>query len=397
MRFCFLLFAPLLLTSCGLFDGDDKPGGPLAPIVRDGTPYILSVLEATPDTVHHHAEVYVGRLFNALDFSYDPYGDPPTIEPLKRIWQPMLSSQVTNMCAAMRLRPEADTDAEVHVIGPLGQPEQARVAFVHEAHGVYGDVARRLVLVEGARYRLEVRLSDGQRYEAETVIPARGAWELPERVEIQTRFERDKDGLPGEYGEARLPFYTIPEDAVALLESWNGDLAFDRMLFGLYPEENFRFQSRGNWLRGTLVGQHTITPDNPYGFSYLMEESNKYLRSVWALAPNHVTVRYDSLYEYRTLQFLNRDLFHWYNNVHFTVTIPPRDSLSHRYDQHFEASEARDTTYLPRLSNVYRVDESGQRQPRVPGDAVGVFAAYSARYYKLRLVPVRQGYDACRL
>ena len=394
MRHIFLLLT-LLLAGCGLFDSD-KPDGPLAPIVQDGTPYILSVLEATPDTVHHHPEVYVGRVYNALSFDYDPYLDPPTIEPLKRIFQPMLSSQVTNMCAMMRLRPEADTDAEVWVVGPLGEAGETRVAFTHEAVGVYGDVSRRLVLREGSRYRLEVGLSDGRRYEAETEIPERGEWNLPSRLEIPTKLYRESDtGIMSESGEQTLPFYTIPAGAVAVFESWNGELEFDRMLFGMHPGENFRFQSRGNWLRGTLVGQHAITSDDPYGFGPYAKDRD--IRSVWVVDANHIVVRYDSLYEYRTLQFLNKDLFMWYNNVHFIVTTPTRDSLGYRSDEHYAASKARDTTYLPRLSNLHRVNESGQRQPRVPGDAVGVFAAYSARYYKMRLVPLREGYDACRL
>ncbi len=383
MRHIFLLLT-LLLAGCGLFDSE-KPDAPLTRLVHDGTPYILSVLEATPDTVLHHPEVYVGRLYDPFDLKYDPYSESETIEPLKRIWNPILSSQVTNMAAVMRFRPKPDTEAEVFVTGPMGHSSEQRVRFTHEQSGVYGDLARKLSLKEGSTYRLEVTLADGSRYSAQTTLPGRSSWPLPDRIEIPTKLYRDVDGYLSERGQGEVSIYTIPENTVALIENWNRELQFDRYIFGLYPEEKFRFQSRGNWWRAPGNGQQALSSPVPD------------TRPVEWGVDFHVETRYDSLYEYKAVFFLNSDIYRWYNPVYLEYGSPVHDPMSDVQQQHYDAAMRRDTTYLPRLSNVHRVDEQGKPLPYAPGDAVGLFGGYSARFLRVTLVPLREGYDACRL
>ena len=389
MRSGLLLTAALLFgCSCsGFGDSEEQPAPPITKkMVADGTPYIVGLLGHSPDTTFHHPEVYVGRLSDPMRRDYDLYEDREAFPPTLSIWDPVLWSQVVNQCSYLRLRTDPDPTATVSVTGPLEQPGEQTVTFVHERDGVYGDVGSALVIRPLGRYRLDVRLADGRRYGGETTMLGVSDWPQPARnvLPLKRISYHDWDGL-GEMsidGERAAPFTTPSGSGVTVVHrSW--DLDYSRELYILKEGEQFWFEEKGPYFREAAhFRAMSSEPEFREGFLYIYSANSRTFS------------RRDSVSEYRRVTHVNRDMLSFYTNEHFRFGTFRRDSLDIRHNARLDARYYRDSTYLPRVTTLYKVGADGRPLPKADLDAVGVFGAHTSRYKKIRHVFARD-YDAC--
>ena len=386
LRFATLLSALALpLSALGLAACDSGETTPQFRHKRvpDGTPFIVATLEATPDTVHHHPQVYVGSLTDPQDFDYNLFADAEH-KPGDELWMPTFFAQVAMLGRQLNLRPTPDERAAVTVTGPLGEPGEATVAFAHERRGAYGDLERRLVQVALGRYRLDVTLGDGRRYTAETQLPGLGALTLPDTTFIPVRLEvvLPEDG--GGYFETHDGPVRVPvqygEGAVLSVCRRNMSLEHDRLLFGLGPDEEFPYQDRGQFLSTSgvyLIATNAAMPEGETPCAMVWSEGSAYRR--FDAIPNH----------FAFLQ-LNADLSRYYVAEDFEFSTMPYDPFAgEKLTRQMDAGAYRDSTFLPSVSNIYRVGPDGAALPKAQSDAVGVFGGYTARYARNVMVPVR--------
>ena len=368
----------VLLAACD--SGDTTPQF-RHKMVPDGTPFIVATLEATPDTVHYHPQVYVGSLSDPQDFHYNLFADAAH-KPGNELWMPTFFAQVAMLGRQLNLRPTPDERASVTVTGPLGMQGEATVAFAHERRGAYGDLERRLVQVARGRYRLDVTLGDGRRYTATTQLPGMGELTLPDTTFIPVRLEEFENGSGYYETHDGAIFYPVEygEGAVLSVCRRNMSLEHDRILFGLGPGEEFPYQDRGQYLSTSgvyLIATNATMPEGLTPCGTQWTEGTGYRR-------------FDELPNHFALLQMNADLARYYIAEDFEWSHPHYDPYSaEQLTRQMDAGAYRDSTFLPSISNIYRVGTDGRALPKEQSDAVGVFGGYTARYAKNVMVPVR--------
>lgn len=358
-------------------------------MVADGTPYIVSTLEYTPDTLLHVPEVYVGRLRDPQDPDYHALNDRANVEHLLKIWQPTLQAQVLGKVNMLRLIAAPEPAASVHITGPLGTAQEATVAFGYAGHGVYEDRARALVLAPRGRYRLDVRLPEGKAYQSETTLPDVSAQAFPSEYRIAVH--RSPDGYGGESSlDSAIPRdsvrLSVPEGAKGLVYNFNRSLEHDRCVYPPEPGRDYAYADRGNWLRGPFpfVGADPERMKSP-GFAL-----------VWSTSATRCP-RFSSVTMFPRVSFVNDDLMRFFEPEHNDTKMWRGDPYWMVQDPRlWRATVERDLTYLPSVSNILQVGPSGNVLPKAQSDAVGVFGGFTTRYYKSRIVPVRD-FDPCLL
>lgn len=238
MRYlCLLCIVVSLLQGCDIFSKNDDH----IPLIPKETPFIVGVLEASDDTVHHYPEVYVGYLSQPKGFEAEP------VWKISGIWWPVTNIQVTRPATVMDFKRRDDRQAKVNIRGPLGESKEKRVSFSHVGKGVYGDVNYELSLQGGATYQLSVTMGDGRQYMATTKIPEQFEWSVPDTAVMELELKRDAFGTM--YEEAKenllLEFSVSPETAFITYQEnsehdfFNYETSEGRVLFG----------DRGHYLR----------------------------------------------------------------------------------------------------------------------------------------------------
>ena len=368
----------LTLAVLALLAGCDPAGtgidGPK--LIPDETPYIIGVLEHSPDTLFHHPQVYVALATDQADVNYSLLQDFEH-KPNEELWHPVAWAQVGLKLSSFKIRPVPYDRAEVSVTGPLGEPGEQTVPFPFETRGVYGDAARALEIQPQGRYRLDVRLADGRRYTAETAVPTTTEWTLPDTMDVPVSLSASAPYDPTNYELGRVWFdWTPPPASESELTSYGqtGTLEEDYDLNRLIPGESLPYEERNDWVRmGRRFGVFTTSyaghrhPDLSWGST-----SDRPLRHTWRF--------------WTRLYSLNLDLGRFYKSEDQYTETQDGDPWREANWNLANVVRDRDTGYFPRVSNLQTVPTEGTPEPR---DAVGVFGAFGARYGTTVLRAVR--------
>ena len=112
-RFISLLMWTASLAGLGACDeaGYARQG---VPLIADETPYIVAVLEQSPDTSFHHPQVYVALATDTMDPNYSILRDYAN-KPNEELWHPVAWAQVGLKLSRLRIRPVPYDDAEVSI------------------------------------------------------------------------------------------------------------------------------------------------------------------------------------------------------------------------------------------------------------------------------------------
>lgn len=368
-----LICIAIVLQGCDLLNKNSEEK-PFVKLVPDHTPFIVSTLEATADTVHHYPEVFVGYL---SDFRKGE--DGPLPYPLPGIWWPVLNAQVYHIAADMNLSLGIEDEARVAIRGPLNRPNEGRVVLTYEEYGVYGDQSSALSLMAGERYELSVKLPDGRAYTAFTRLPRLPKWEAPDSVEMPLKLMRFSTGVYVEEYKEEIPFpYETAPEAVYTIGQFNYE--YDYETFGM-GKEAFLYSDRGPFWRE--------------GATYMIRHNNTF-RDKQAFSPKWIDLQTDSLkYSEKAwgrLSQINKDLGKFYQNVFNWIAVETEDPWSLEDTRQVQAHLQRDTTYLFEISNIFKVGEGENVLPKDQSDAIGVFGGYSAAYRTTTLIPIR-GWD----
>ena len=368
----------LPLAALALLVGCDPAGtgidGPK--LIPDETPYIIGILEHSPDTLFHHPQVYVALATDQADVNYSLLRDFEH-KPNEELWHPVAWAQVGLKLDRMKIRPVPYDRAEVSVTGPLGEPGEQTVPFPFETRGVYGNAARALDIRPQGRYRLDVRLADGRRYTAETTVPTTTECTLPDTMDVEVSLAASAPFDPTNYELGRAWFdWTPPPTSESDLTSYGqtGTLEEDYELNQLIPGESLPYEELNDWVRmGRRFGVFTTSyaahrhPDLSWGST-----SAQPLRHTWRF--------------WTRLYSLNLDLGRFYNSEDQYTETQDGDPWSDANWNLANVVRDRDTGYFPRVSNLRTVPTEGTPEPR---DAVGVFGAFGARYGTTVLRAVR--------
>lgn len=368
----FHLFLPVFLIGCDLLSGNEQES--FIKLVPDNTLFVVSLLETSPDTIHHYPEVFVGRVHNVEhDLPFNP--DGPQVE---GIWWPVISAQVHNLCSRLNLVRIPESGALVSIEGPLQSEDQKKVIFEEEGNGVYGDHLQKLKLVPEGEYRLEVTLKGGSHYQAVTTLPELPIWEVPSSIEVELElsqfsngnyFEKNKDTIKLFYEPAPSAPYTTGQ--MNYSDDWE---SFD------VQKGKFLFEDRGNFLR---EGGNYFIQKN--GFF----ENQDFYDPRWN--GDESTPLKDSLQVWMYIAQLNGDMSErwFYQHIFNWIGMSSEDPWNDRDRELIDALVERDTTYLFDISNILKVDDNGKVLPKAQTDAIGVFGGYSAAYRTATVIPVR--------
>lgn len=364
--FYILLGLTSFLQSCDLQKNDSD----FTPLVPENTPFIVGVLEATEDTVHHYPEVYVGTVSNPEGFEAE------LVWTTEGIWWPVTNTLVTRPVTRNDFKGTADTNAKVEISGPLGEGNETTVQFRHEGNGIFGDVEYKLPLQGGKKYKLSVTMGDGRKYIAFTDIPELFNWEVPDSVSVDLELGQFYTGVHKEDSKetVELPFSVGPEVGYIVRKA---NSEYDYYNFDV-PEGGFLFDDRGNFLRE--------------GATYGLFDANSFLdkRSlplVWGGSANN-PLR-DSEYWWLSISQLNISLSKFYYSLFQFIGTNP-DGRWDRQDQaRLKALVERDDKFFFGISNILKVGENGEVMPKDQTDAIGVFGGYSAAYRALTVIPQR--------
>ena len=362
---CFVLLTQGIACSESIPVDDDDPGQWSSLLIPDNTVFIASVLEASPDTTFHHAEVYVGYATDVPEILYHSQEDPSFVAD-DVIWSPMLYAQVAFRCARAGFRLLPEEAASVAVVGPLGTAAERRVVFEHEAGGNYGDLARQLDLQPRERYRLEVELPGERRYRAEMGIPDTAGWTVPDTVALDL-------SLQGASESSRFVAFpvTLPEEIAdtrgLTLAQYNSDS--DAALYQLSSVDEFEFADRGPFLRaGSYFGVST---------NYKLLEDNDIAGVSWHLSYPGAEEWTESQAWLR-LAVIGPDWSNAFLNPLPSFATDSDDPVIETLDRYDDAVELRQPSYLHEISNIEYVGPPGADS--ADANPIGLFRGYTARY-----------------
>ncbi|HEX6981460.1 MAG TPA: hypothetical protein VF181_01760 [Balneolaceae bacterium] len=365
-----LIFVIILaIQGCDLFQQEEKEK--FIKLVPDHTPFIVSTLEATVDTVHHYPEVFVGYLsdFQKGEDGYLPY-------PIPGIWWPILNAQVYHIASDMRLSLGIEKEAKVVVTGPLNHPKEKGVVFKYEDFGVYGDQNYLLPLIAKESYKLSVTLPDGRSYTAVTRIPALPQWQVADTVKTPLKLTTFYTGDYVEESKEVIPFsYTPSPKAVYTIGQFNHQ--YDYEALGVTTNDELLYGDRGPYWRQGLV--YTIRTNDFIKINWL--------GLIWTNSPDY-PLRYSER-SWGRLSQINKDLGPFYQNVFNWIGMASGDPWSLKETKQVQARLRRDTTYLFGISNILKVGENGKALPKSETDAIGVFGGFSTAYRSTVMIPIR--------
>ena len=357
------------------------------PLIPDETPYIIAILEHSPDTLFHHPQVYVALATDQRDRSYSLLQDFEN-KPKEELWHPVAWAQVGLKLDRFKIQPVPYDAAEVSITGPLGTSDEQTIPFAFETRGVYGDAARALDVRPRGRYRLDVRLADGRRYRAETQVPTETQWALQDTTDIEISLTPVASGRPKiEYGRVQYD-WVPPPITESNLSSYgtNATVEMDHAMFQLDASigEAFPYEERNNQVRmGRQFGVFTTSHARTY-----TGETRPDLAWTRVAVDSLLT----SMRLWPRLYSFNTELGLFYNSEDQYTEVINEDPWKEWNWNLADVVFDRDTTYFRRVSNIRSVDASGA--PLGRDDAVGVFGAFVARYGTTVLRPIRD-FDPC--
>lgn len=344
--------------------------------IPDKTPYIAGLIEATEDTVHHFPEVIVGYFTDPLDYQHPGIRWDHDYYP--NVLNTDLLTQLLKTSTFFELIYEFEIDAEVIVKGPQNSPEEKQVKFTGLEKGLFGDINHDLVLIPGGTYTLTVKLPDKRIYSSTTKIPESIPIVIPDSIGIEVINTSYGDGTPYEIYKNRevIPF-NHPEQTHVLIVQSNEDT--DRETLLLEPDEMFRFNDLGNYLRsGSLYGIAMGKTTTDTLWKSWIQDLNKPKKSVWNKKQN-----------WNRFSFFNEGVggnFFPMEDL-FTAEEKWENTMSRRL---FEAYDTEDSTnYLFDISTIRKVGENGEVLPKEESDAIGFFGGYFSVYKKTTLYPIR--------
>lgn len=384
MRYLVLLCLFILGTwGCGKEDVDD----PLSiKIMPDKTPYVVGLLEASPDTTHHHPQIFVGYLTDPLDRYYKPGADPLSAG-FKHIWSPTLWAQIYKKVGFFHLQIRKEDGAIVKLIGPLeGQTKE--IILKYEGDGVYGDIHRQLNIEAEKTYRLAVDYPDGRKYQAETTVPGMPQWvnQIPKETPIHTKVQynpADKKYPYLEVSDLNYLSFILGNNNVYTVVKLNYEN--DREGWGLESGEDVPWANRGNYLRDG--GTYDVRTNDLYRDSNLRKLYPAY---GWLASPDK-PIRTSTKMWVRLSQMGKELAPHYYQLEYVDTAFYPEDNITRENDK-WDAWANRDTTYWYRISNIKRQNPPSEAISHQK--AAGVFGSYSSRYATTTLIPIRD-YNLC--
>jgi hypothetical protein len=369
MRRLFLLFMVVsFLQGCDIFTKNDDH----TPLIPKDTPFIVGILEATDDTLHHYPEVYVGYLSQPRGFEAEPVWKIPDI------WWPVTNVQVTRPATVMDFKRIPDTEATVKIKGPIGKSKEHIVPFTHIGKGVYGDVDYELPLQSGEKYRLSVTMGDDREYVATTIIPEQFEWSVPDTAVMELELKRDASGTMYEEEKENLflEFSVSPETEY---------ITYQKNSEHDYPDYNtsegqFLFGDRGDYLRfGAAYGVFGAS-DHPQRQSTVIK---------WFEYNDEAPLRMSEDW-WLTMNQLNKPLSRYYYSVLPRIATPPSGRWEQQDKAKLKVRQEQDSSYLfDYMSNILKIGQNGEVLSKDKSDAFGVFGAYTADYRRLTVIPKR--------
>lgn len=363
-----LIFGLTFLQACDLFQKDDY-----TPLIPENTPYIIGILEATEDTVHHYPEVFVGYLSQPEGF------EAPYEWNVDGIWWPVTNVQVTRPATWMDFKIISDREAQVTITGPLGETNEKSVAllFNEKGIGVYGDVNYQIPIIAGKKYRLNVTMGDGRRYNAVTQIPELFKWQVPQKAFLELKLV--KDGF-GEYFEKEKQYLTLPFTLAKGVEyiTYQENSEYDYENFNT-AKGNLLFDNRGSYLRFGAAYAIYDYSDQPQ-----LEDA---IPIKWFEYYDDSEIR-SSMKWWLTLNQLNKPLSNFFYEVFPRFAGADSGRYNHQYIARGNVMKNQDPSYLfDYMSNIKKIGKDGNVLRK--SDALGVFGAYTAAYRRLTVIPKR--------
>ena len=367
MRIATLLI--VFFLGCG--EGDRNPPfkGKLVP---DDTPFVVATMEFSPDTLESFPEVFVATVKDTQDPYYLFPDHIEAQEVANAVHTPMMWGQVMVALENLHFRPTPIATAEVTLKGPIGDADEATLKLNHYKAGFYRDAERKMKLLAGKEYVLEVKFPDNRTYRSATSFPKLFEINIPDTVQIPVKIGQRSDGSYYEQHKAK------------------------RYLIGNRPDDAF-FSVEGT----------AFTP-NPYVHNYACRDKRLspfycyFFYGVDNFPQNQIadsTFIYwsESSYtpiknfevQWHSVKFLNSALQDWYQVERPQYGLHAGDSFHRGGCPLSEATYGRDKSFLPKVSNWYKLDANGNVLPKEQSDAIGVFGAYTSRYKRTKLIPIR--------
>lgn len=368
--FIFLMFVSLSCTTESIPEQETIEPQNLG----DDTPFIMGILEATYDTVHHHPELVAGFVNNV-----DGYINPNSLDTIE-VFNPTLWTQVVNTSKLFHLTFTPDNEAFVSVTGPLGGPGEKKVEYSNTGNGVYGDTGFELEIVPEGIYRLEVLFSDGRTYRGNTTIPHQTAIEVPDSIGLRVDYAPYNDGSAREENPDSVDYYIpveYPENSSLALVQSNSNR--DRETLLLEDYEYFKFNERGPYLRdGSMYHiSKTNSPVDSLRRSWWQDLYDKRKEDVW-----------HSRHFWMTFSFFSEDIGNIFHPM-VDMYSSKGEAFDDMMDEFVENFEARNPSYLLDVSTIQKVNEDGEILSQSETDAVGFFAGYFSVYRTTTLYPLR--------
>lgn len=372
--FSIFILTVFIFISCST-DSIPKQEEIVSQTLPENTPFIMGLLEATYDTVHHHPEIVVGFVNNV-----EGYINPDRMRNIPRLFNTTLYTQVTKTTRLFHLTFTPDKEALVFVAGPVNHKEEKKVLFEYLGEGLYGDTKYDLNLIPGEEYKLNVEFSDGRSYQKSTKIPGSTSIEVPDSIGIRVDYTPYNDGSAQESSPSDSNYYIkflYPEGSYYFEAQSNSNRDREQLL--LEPEEEFLYSDRSSYLRdGSLyhIAKTTNVIKDSLRRQWGQDLYDKTEEEVW-----------HSKYFWMRFSFINEDLgdifhpaFDFYSS---------RENFDEVYNRFIEEFEARNPSYLLDVSTIQKVNEEGEVLPQSETDAVGFFAGYFSVYRTTTLYPLR--------
>ncbi|MBO6793180.1 MAG: hypothetical protein JJ895_04665 [Balneolaceae bacterium] len=340
-------------------------------IIPDKTPFISGFLDVSNDTTHYHPQVVVGYVSDAR--FVENYKE---LKNLTSLYSPTHLAQVVFTSRLFQLQFYTDSTALVEVSGPLDSQFSKTIQYQRESNSVYGDVNSQLKILPGHRYKLNVTLVDGRKFESITYIPEEVDIFIPDSIGLKVQLKHYEDGTPREESESHFwTKFEFPENT--FISETQKNSSIDRELLFMEPWESFRFSDRSSFLRTGLS----------YG-AWLSESDIDSVQTGWWINLTEPWFRKDLIVnQWRRFSFYSNGL--WRNHQALNNRIAPFGNWEDIYLEYGEAANQKDSTYLKRVSTIDEISPDGEILPKDEANVIGFFAGSFSVYKKTVVYPIR--------
>lgn len=358
-------------------------------MVKDNSVYIGGMLETSPDTTHFRPQIWVGRASDPRDKKYVLYEDPSQTPLVETIESPMLYAQLLVRAADSHLTLKADNEATVQLQGPIGHASEKKVTLSLLKHGLYEDTRGELLMLPKSKYKLWVTLKDKRAYTSEMSTPELPYVNIPPRYDIPLRIMYDNLGVPSERHieippkneprvEDEIDYRPAPDAAYTIIQ-FNKE---DCEEVGSAANATVTSKSKRLSRYITICGGYYLKDNDDFGkFSRV-----HYAWSTGAYLNKYYRTKMKTWIRVSQVHESMRKGFESETNWTF---IDSMESNEKRVGEASEANFSRDPKYWPSISNIYKLDASGNTLPKSQSDAIGFFGGYSSRYVFMTMYPIR--------